>query len=75
MNLPVECDRYQREDRRGDRPVCDEIGRHAQFHSERPIRVEHVNEIRQAVERRHQQVGYTQADHVTVRDGPHTSVS
>lgn len=43
--LPIERDRYQRKHRRRDRPVSYEVGCHAQFQTESPVGVEHVNEV------------------------------
>lgn len=48
-SLPVECDGDQREDRRCNRPVSNEIGRHAKFQAESPIGIQHVSKVRQTV--------------------------
>lgn len=53
QHSPIESNSDQREHRRRDCPVGDEIGRHTQSQAETPIGVEHVNEVGQAVERCH----------------------
>lgn len=45
-NLPVEGDRDQCKHWRSDRPESNEVWRHTQFQTKRPIGIEHVYKVR-----------------------------
>ena len=70
-NLPIERDCHERKHGRCDGHVGHEVVYRAVHRPERPVRVEHEDEVEGTVERGHQQVGHTQIQQEVVRYGAH----
>lgn len=73
-NLPIQRDGNQCEHRRRHRHVGHEVVDGAVHGSERPVRVEHEDEVERTVEGRHQQVGHAQIQQEIVGHRSHPAV-
>lgn len=74
MHSPVESDGHQREHTGADAEHRDELGDLAVECSERPVAVQHVDEVEGDVERGHHGVCDGQVDEEVVGDGAHALV-
>lgn len=74
MHSPVQSDGHQREDTGADAEHRDELGDLAVEGSERPVAVQHVDEVEGDVERGHHGVRDGQVDEEVVGDSPHALV-
>jgi len=74
LSAPVDGDGHEREDAGRDRARRDELSEPTVAATERPVAVDHVDEVEERVEDRDQRVGDGQVHQEVVDDGAHALV-